>query len=548
LPPAGDDLARPDVQIDLSEVDVEPPPTDAGLVSQGTSSACTPVSDWQTMPLAARIPDLPSAADLELGAPALPEGSPGPASSLPGAHFDLDLSGRAAYAQADAAPQPPQWPQAEASADEADLPLDFAPALPAAPAPAFEFGRDAEPSGPQPLPEWPAFEFDLHEPGQAEEGTHEPAQALAVEPMPEPLSVEPMPELLAVEPMPDSPPFEAAFEHAPLEPARQGVLGEPTIESAATEPTLESVPLPDAPFESAGAEASAALEDEQIKVVGPLRIAIPLFNIYLNEADELSRCLLAEIGEWSVDALHHPVPEAAEALAHKLAGSSATVGYADLSNLARSLEHALGRSRAAGPGREGEAELFGDASEEIRRLLHQFAAGFLRPAPAALLERLADHERWPAASDAAQAPPSAFASLSTPMPLAGAVSLSAFTPLADSPAASASAPAQAFDDDEDIDAVDAVDAELFPIFEDEAAELLPQLQARLREWHDHPGERGAASACMRTLHTFKGGARLAGAMRLGEMAHRLETAVEHLAAHDEIAAAQIEPLLARCDN
>ena len=35
---------------------------------------------------------------------------------------------------------------------------------------------------------------------------------------------------------------------------------------------------------------------------------------------------------------------------------------------------------------------------------------------------------------------------------------------------------------------------------------------------------------MRTLHTFKGGARLAGAMRLGEMAHRLETAIEHLAA------------------
>jgi chemosensory pili system protein ChpA (sensor histidine kinase/response regulator) len=31
---------------------------------------------------------------------------------------------------------------------------------------------------------------------------------------------------------------------------------------------------------------------------------------------------------------------------------------------------------------------------------------------------------------------------------------------------------------------------------------------------------------MRALHTFKGGARLAGAMRLGEMAHRLETAIE----------------------
>jgi len=37
---------------------------------------------------------------------------------------------------------------------------------------------------------------------------------------------------------------------------------------------------------------------------------------------------------------------------------------------------------------------------------------------------------------------------------------------------------------------------------------------------------------MRTLHTLKGGARLAGAMRLGEMAHRLETRIERLTASD----------------
>ena len=41
---------------------------------------------------------------------------------------------------------------------------------------------------------------------------------------------------------------------------------------------------------------------------------------------------------------------------------------------------------------------------------------------------------------------------------------------------------------------------------------------------------------MRTLHTLKGGARLAGAMRLGEMAHRLETRIERLTAIDAPAA------------
>jgi chemosensory pili system protein ChpA (sensor histidine kinase/response regulator) len=52
---------------------------------------------------------------------------------------------------------------------------------------------------------------------------------------------------------------------------------------------------------------------------------------------------------------------------------------------------------------------------------------------------------------------------------------------------------------------------------------------------------------MRTLHTFKGGARLAGAMRLGEMAHRLETAIEHLLARDDARPSDIEPLVARVD-
>jgi chemosensory pili system protein ChpA (sensor histidine kinase/response regulator) len=131
--------------------------------------------------------------------------------------------------------------------------------------------------------------------------------------------------------------------------------------------------------------------DEHVKMVGPLRIGIPLFNIYLNEADELSRRLMTEVAEWAME-LHRPIDEAAISLAHSLAGSSATVGFADLSHLARGLEHALARSQVIGHGTDEEARLFVDATEEVRRLLHQFAAGFLREPPAELLERLAEHE------------------------------------------------------------------------------------------------------------------------------------------------------------
>ena len=46
------------------------------------------------------------------------------------------------------------------------------------------------------------------------------------------------------------------------------------------------------------------------------------------------------------------MPDSAVALAHSLAGNSATVGYLELSTLARALEHALMRSHAGGLGRE----------------------------------------------------------------------------------------------------------------------------------------------------------------------------------------------------
>ena len=126
-----------------------------------------------------------------------------------------------------------------------------------------------------------------------------------------------------------------------------------------------------------------------------------------------------------------------------------------------------------------------------------------------------------------------------------------FTALETRPAArvpAATAREDAFDDDEDIEAVDAIDHDLFPIFEEEAEELLPQLHTRLRDWLGNPGGADATSACMRTLHTFKGGARLAGAMRLGEMAHRLETAIEHASAGQGVDPGQIEAMLGRAEN
>ncbi len=357
------------------------------------------------------------------------------------------------------------------------------------------------------------------------------------------------------------------------------------VDEAGVEPApQEAQPLSDEKGQAAAPESAAepaagelgAQDDDQVKWVGPLRVSLPLFNIYLNEADELSRRLTTELAEWSLE-LHQPISENAVAMAHSLAGSSATVGFADLSHLARMLEHAEMRVQAIGRGTPEEAALFVAVAEEIRHLLHQFAAGFLKQPDPDLLQRLAEHEissakrleEAAAAQDlaalesgsggldeavgAADPPPaadSAWASLPAEALLdgLGKGELKPLAALSVDASRSAVIHASALEDgEEDIDAVDAVDIDLFPIFEEEAQELLPQLSGQMRDWADAPADKSLGSACMRTLHTLKGGARLAGAMRLGELAHRLETRIEHVMALDEPQAADVAALESRAD-
>ena len=320
--------------------------------------------------------------------------------------------------------------------------------------------------------------------------------------------------------------------------------------------------------------------DESTKSIGHLRIGIPLYNVYLNEADEWSRRLTTCLQEWSLE-LHERLPDAAIALAHSLAGSSATVGFEALSQTARLLEHALEHVQLQPMGEADQAAVFLRAADEVRRLLHQFAAGFLKPADEEIHEALrailetevcttlsptleesdAFAKRDFETSSAEAAPPIEVEALEPeaapeptplePVPMgvvAPALSVSVAAPDHDQEVDDAIARAVALgsDLDDDIDALDVIDPDLFPIFEEEAAELLPQLGSALRQWAARPENLGARSEVLRALHTLKGSSRLAGAMRLGEMAHRLESAIEQLDV-ETVQSEDIEPLLASFD-
>ena len=142
------------------------------------------------------------------------------------------------------------------------------------------------------------------------------------------------------------------------------------------------------PAQPLAADAPAN-DDDQVKVIGDLRVGIALYNVYLNEADEWSRRLVTEVSEWALER-SHAVGDSTVSLAHALALSSATVGFVSLSDMAQALEHALGRSqrRYSSAAAAKYADLFVRAAESIHRLLHQFAAGFLKDADVDLLQQL----------------------------------------------------------------------------------------------------------------------------------------------------------------
>ena len=323
-----------------------------------------------------------------------------------------------------------------------------------------------------------------------------------------------------------------------------------TLESTTPAHNIEPIELTDA---TPAIEEPAADVDESVKVIGSLRINLPLYNVYLGEAEEWSQKLINDLQHWN-DSPAMPVPDSAVARAHSLAGSSATVGFTVLSDMARTLEHALQHVQPQPFGVPAQMAVFQAVAEDIRRLLHQFAAGFLKePSPQLVgqLQEILDADVISDMAPLAELDHAEDDNMTQPQPLAepvrGYVAPALSVPVPHMAAAAQQAAPVRQSHGDEFDAIDVIDPDLFPIFEEEAIELLPALGGALRQWSTYPENLAARSDLLRALHTLKGSARLAGAMRLGEMAHRMETDVEHID-KDTARTDDIEPLLTKLDG
>lgn len=320
--------------------------------------------------------------------------------------------------------------------------------------------------------------------------------------------------------------------------------GETVIEVETTE--LAPPPM-DLVEHDAGAQESppVSASTDEIRRIGPVELSHGLYAVFLNESDECVRALAQDIAEWRFEPAR-PVSPATVRSAHSLAGISGTVGLLPVHEIADPLDdlmHELGRHDGVHAPTliAPQFDTLDRAVERMRGMLHQFAAG-LYPDPAPfeaaavrdLLEVLRAQGRPSTTVTVLEAVDTTSAlaqdSDAPRPPLAVHVDPSEAEPAVRPPAAAGEPDEPAADPDETLATASAVrdelDAELLEVFRTEANDLLPAIGTSLRALAASPSNREVARELMRQLHTVKGSARMAGAMRLGELVHNMETRIE----------------------
>jgi len=276
--------------------------------------------------------------------------------------------------------------------------------------------------------------------------------------------------------------------------------------------------------------------------IGAVTLSTSLWRILVEEAAEHLATLDRELGVMQFDPQAAPSPAMIRA-SHTLCGIHRTAGFEPLAGIAKSLEFALTALAQHGaplpsatqPLLAGSVATLRDLCADVaaRRVTLPFLLQEARDAQGhldALRQQATVDDEFDAESAAAHAAARDDEAQDAEPPVATVAAT-----LSDGSAARTREPAFLSDPEVVLaapepasDPLDGVrdeieDAQVLEIFLDEAAELFPAAGEQLRAWRRAPHDLGAAQQLRRTLHTFKGSARMAGAMRLGQLTHVMES-------------------------
>jgi chemosensory pili system protein ChpA (sensor histidine kinase/response regulator) len=254
--------------------------------------------------------------------------------------------------------------------------------------------------------------------------------------------------------------------------------------------------------------SAPAVPPSEETIIGSVTLPRNFFDIYHKEAAQHVATLETQCREWR----QMPGAEASHEFmraAHTLASSSRTAGFAALADLAAVLEQWTGFSARTTAVADGE--VIEAAIAKLRWMVEGLAK---RQAPAADDETVRKLRALIARIEAQPVP----VVESKPQPPAEPKQPPKKGEEGKSEKEKSGREKRVMRDD--------IDPQLLPIFLEEAQQLVPQLGADLRDWKANPADSKVSDSLRRVLHTFKGSARMAGAIRLGELCHIMETKVE----------------------
>lgn len=313
----------------------------------------------------------------------------------------------------------------------------------------------------------------------------------------------------------------AEFDEVPLlslpEMVETAVANEvPAVELPVHAAVIEiAAPLAALPVMDLAAPDPVAVDEV---CVGSVCLSSGLYEIFMAEAHQRLDVLREEI-ERHIDMPNSSVSEQARRAVHTLGGIAGTAGMAPLAELSHAFEQYSNRFVHV-PLPAAHFSLVEETVARLGGMVAAIEAGHLPEAAADLIATLGELEdtqqEEPVHVPETVAEPAAPAA---PVPAAAASALDVSGLV---PEFRPNAPAPVFERRE---VADEIDAQLLPIFVEEAETLVPETSAQLRAWRAAPDDTAACAALRRSLHTIKGSARMVGAMRLGELTHVMESRV-----------------------
>ena len=280
----------------------------------------------------------------------------------------------------------------------------------------------------------------------------------------------------------------------------------------------------ESPPQAAIAEPVAEADVAQAKT---LTISSTLRDIYLKESEQLLRTLEAEIANWGTQRAAAPNADLVRA-AHTLAGISRTTGQTSIAELAAALEHWVLQlnEQPHDPG-AGALGLMERTQARLAAMVGAFRDRLPVPGDGGLSGEIESYTRAAPVPTVRHTADVAIAAMTIPPPRTLT---------------------QAGESAERRKLIDDVDADLLPVFLEEAETLIPILGESLRTWRANPGDESAIQSLQRALHTFKGSARMIGALRLGELIHNIESDVNDATMTDGLTPTLYEALQTKVDR